>query len=220
MPSARDIKAGGAYIELGVKMSALSRGLKNAQRRLENFSGKARAAAMGAAAAGGAIIAPVAASVRAFSRYGDGIAKMARRTGWSTEAVSAYAHAAELAGTSQDTLERGIQGLNRMLLNAKLGLTSATDALDEVGLSYDDLAGKDPQAQFNLLAERIAGIEDPATRSAVAMRIFGKSGAELLPMLAMGENGLKGAAKEARELGLVISAKTAAAAERLTDQLT
>jgi len=46
-----------------------------------------------------------------------------------------------------------------------------------------DLVGKTPTQQMQVFAEKISGIENPTTRSATAMKVFGKSGGELLPIL-------------------------------------
>ena len=71
----------------------------------------------------------------------------------------------------------------RFLLNAEQGLTAATDTLDELRASVDDFAGKSPEDQFDLFAQKISEIQDPTKRAALAMRVFGKSGAQLLPMI-------------------------------------
>ena len=63
----------------------------------------------------------------------------------------------------------------------------------------------------------IAAIENPAARTAAAMNVFGKSGADLLPMMLGGAAGIQALRKEARDLGLQVSTRDAQAATLFGD---
>jgi hypothetical protein len=63
-------------------------------------------------------------------------------------------------------------------------------------------------------------MEDGATKTALAIQIFGKSGAEMIPLLNGGADGMKRLAEESDRTGNTISTKTAAAAEKFNDTLT
>ncbi|MBE2260636.1 MAG: phage tail tape measure protein, partial [Rhodobacteraceae bacterium] len=73
---------------------------------------------------------------------------------------------------------------------------------------------------LNDIADRFAGYEDSAAKAALAQAIFGRSGADLIPLLNAGSQGLKEMGDEASRLGVVISTETAQAAERFNDQMT
>jgi hypothetical protein len=73
--------------------------------------------------------------------------------------------------------------------------------------------------QFEALAEAIGGIADPALRTKAVMDIFGKSGANLLPLMTQGAAGVKALRQEARDLGLQVSGADAAAATLYGDTL-
>src|SRR6056297_299235 len=60
---------------------------------------------------------------------GDEIQKMALRTGFSTEALSEFKHAAEISGTSIDSMEKGVKRMQRTLFDAERGLSTATESL-------------------------------------------------------------------------------------------
>lgn len=91
--------------------------------------------------------------------------------------------------------------------------------LPSFGLTVADLDQLSPEKQFKLIADRLARIEDPTIKAAAAMELFGRSGTELLPMLAGGAAGIEQLQEQARKLGLTISTEDAKAAERFSDTL-
>ena len=70
-----------------------------------------------------------------------------------------------------------------------------------------------------MLADALAGVEDASTRAALAQRIFGRSGTELLPLFTAGAEGLEAMRQKARDLGIVMSTEDAAAAAEFKDSL-
>ena len=166
-----------------------------------------------------AVAGGVTALITKTAKYGDEIQKMALRTGFSTEALSEYKHAAELSGSSLETVEKGVKRMQAVLLDAEQGLSTATDSLAALGLSYEELAGLSPEEQFDKIAMAIAGVEDPSRRAALAQEVFGRAGTELLPMLSDGAEGLAKMKQEAHDLGLVIDQEAADAAAQFNDDL-
>ena len=81
-----------------------------------------------------------------------------------------------------ETFEKALLRQSRTILDASQGTATAVDALDLLGLTYMDVEGLSPDESFLVLADAIAGIEDPATRAAAAQEVFGRSGAELIPL--------------------------------------
>ena len=76
-----------------------------------------------------------------------------------------------------------------------------------------------PDQQFKLIADRLSRIEDPTLKAAMAMKVFGKSGTQLLPLMAGGAKGIEELQQRARELGLTISKEDADAATLFGDTL-
>ena len=141
---------------------------------------------------------------------------MALRTGFSTETLSELRVAADLSGTSLKSMETGVRKMQRTISEAGEGVALATDALDKLGVTTDDLAGKSPEEQFELLTNALAGLTDQNEKVAVAMDVFGKSGVDLLPMLASGKEGLDAMKQKAHDLGLVMDQEAAEKAAKLT----
>ena len=65
----------------------------------------------------------------------------------------------------------------------------------------------------------MAGLTDQNEKVAVAMDVFGKSGVDLLPMLASGKEGLDAMKQKAHDLGLVMDQEAAEKAAKLTDAM-
>jgi len=213
------IRAGRAFVELFADDSKLVRGLRRAEKKLEAFGRKVRDVGLRIAAVGAAAVTALVGAAKTFATMGDAVAKMSRRTGFSVEALSELGYAASLSGTGIDSLEKGLRRMQRTVYDAARGLSTATEGLGVLGLSVEDLKGLAPEDQFALIADRLASIQDPTLKAALAMELFGRSGTEMLPMLEGGAAGINALREEARRLGLTISGEDARAAEEFNDML-
>ncbi len=216
MGGQKGIKAGRAYVELGVD-DKISRGLRRAQARLKAFGASvtqigARLAAVGTVAAGAML-----GAAKIFSSVGDEVAKMSKRTGVSVETLSELRFVASQTGTEFGALEKAFAKMQRSIYDVGRGLSTQVDAFADLGLAAKDFEGLSPEQQFKLLADRISQVEDPTKKAAIAMSLLGRSGTALLPMFAKGAAGIEALQKKARGLGLTISAEDAAKAEKFTD---
>ena len=135
----------------------------------------------------------------------DQIDKLSKATGFSISALSELKHAADLSGVGFTELTTGMTKMQKTISDAELGLSTAKDALDAMGLSIDDIKGLEPDRQFEIMAEAVSTIKDPTEKVATAMRAFGRAGTKLIPMLDAGEEGIKDMREEAKKLGGVLS---------------
>lgn len=218
MADTRGIRAGRAFVELGVS-DKLTAGLRRAQKQLEAFGAGLRSIGTRLAGIGAAAVTGLLGTAKVFSDMGDVLDKMSIRTGISVEALSELGYAAELSGADLETLESGVRIMQRTLGEAAQGTGTAVEALDRLGLSAAQLAGLSPEQQFKVLADRISKVSDPTLRAAIAMEVFGKAGTKLLPLMADGAAGIEAMQEEARRLGLTVSTETARDAAQLNDTL-
>jgi len=200
--------------------SSMQRSLSQTQGFVKGHEAAFKKVGMAVTAAGAAITAAIGLSIKSYADAGDAAKEMSERTGLSVENIMQLDHAAKLSGTSIDSLEVGMKKAAKVITDAGDGSTSAMEALNKLGLSVDKLIGKKPDEQFNLLATALSNIKDPTERAAAAQEIFGRSGTQLLPMLADGAAGLAKMKQEAVDLGLVMSADAAAKADQFNDSLT
>lgn len=157
--------------------------------------------------------------VTSYAKAGDEVAKMAKRTGFGTEALSELRHVAGLAGTDLGSIEKAAKKMSKTLVDASEGMTTYIRAFDRIGLSAEELMKLSPEEQFWAIAEAISKLENQAIKAATAVDIFGRAGTMLIPMLDMTTEELAAARQEAHDLGLVFDAEAAAAAEKFQDAL-
>lgn len=105
------------------------------------------------------------------------------RTGIATDALQRLQFAAGLSGSSLEAVSGAVARMQKALTGADEGGKEAVAALDRLGLSAKQIIALAPDKQFEAIAEKIAGIQNPAERTTAAMALFGRSGAELLPLL-------------------------------------
>lgn len=214
---------GALRVNLGLDSAQFSAGLKKTQAGLASFGKVAvtgfAAAATAAAAAGAAF---AVAGKKAIDTA-DAMSKTAQKVGVATEALSRLNYAAGYSDVSLEQLSGGLQKLTRNLADVASGSKGpAATALQALGISATDAAGnlRNSDAVFADIADRFARLEDGSTKTALAMQLFGRTGAELIPLLNSGRDGLRAMADESDRLGLTISTKTGRAAEAFNDTLT
>jgi flagellar biosynthesis GTPase FlhF len=219
MAAASGIRAGAAYVELFVKDSRLVKGLNAASARLKAFGASITALGARIAGLGVTLALPFLGAAKLFADMGSDMLDMSQRTGVAVEALSELRYAAEQSGSGAEDLEKGLRTMTRNIIEAARGSASARRDLARLGLTVADLTGLSPDQQFELIADRLSRIQNPANRAAIAMEIFGRSGANLLPLLSTGAQGIQELRREANRLGLTMSTEDAEAAEAFGDAL-
>ena len=159
---------------------------------------------------------------QAAAKEADEFAKMSQSVGVSVESLSQLKHAAELSGTSMSALGRSLALLSRRASDAQHGLAEASRSFEDLGVSVEGTDGKLKNTEQLMLelADVFARMEDGPKKTALAMEVFGRSGAALIPMLNQGSAGIREMMDEAEQLGATFSGDTARAAEQYNDNLT
>jgi uncharacterized phage infection (PIP) family protein YhgE len=108
------------------------------------------------------------------------------------------------------------------MVDAAQGSGEVRDAFQALGVSVTDSQGRMRSSKEVMLdiAERFSKIQDGAVKTAAAMKLFGKSGAELIPTLNAGKEGLEKLGAEVDALGIRMTEDLAKAAEEVNDNLT
>ncbi len=136
--------------------------------------GAAVVAGIGAVAAAAFALAKNAAAV------GGQLNDMSEKTGLSVPALSRLSNAAQVAGSSLETLTSATfklqKGIGEDSENVSRGLA-------KIGLTIDQLKAAGPDHYLELIAAGLKSIEDPAQRAAADAEIFKDKTGELLPVL-------------------------------------
>lgn len=214
---------GALRVILGADTAALEKGLKDAQGVLSNFSKSVQSASVAIGGSLGALFGGVALGVRMTINEADKLGKMAQSIGVPVEELSRLKHAADLSDVSIESLGKAMGRLSKSMMDVAGGKKDdVSQTFDTLGISVKNADGslKSASQVMTDVAGKFGNMEDGAGKTAIAMRLFGRSGAELIPMLNAGKAGLQEMMQEADQLGIVIDTKTAKSAEAFNDNLT
>lgn len=141
----------------------------------------------------------------------DDMNDLAQKTGVSVEQLSRFKQAADASGTSIEGVGGAMIKLNR---NLATGNDQAAFALKDLGISATDATGKLKSTDQIMLevADKFAKMPDGAQKSAMAMALFGKSGADMIPLL-------NGGSEAVRNLSATMTTDFAKGADSLNDKL-
>jgi hypothetical protein len=183
--------------------------------RVQSLSARLSKQLMGIGAAVSAVGVGIAAGVRQQLNAADDMVKTASKIGVPVEELSKLAYAAKLSGLSMDTLQTGLARLSKNLVESE-------DKFAKLGIKVRDASGqlRPTSAIVADLADVMARMPDGAEKTALAMELFGRSGAEMIPLLNGGAESIKAMTDEAEAMGLVITEETGRAAEQFNDNLT
>jgi hypothetical protein len=195
--------------DLVVNLTANSKGVQSGLQEAQGY--------MTAFAA--ASVAFATASVAQFVRVGSAFDDMAKRTGVSVEALSTLSYAAKLSDTSIESVQGGLMKMAKLMGEVRSGSAQAAEKLQALGLSTTQMLAANPEQQFKMVADAIAGISDPSQQAAAAMEIFGKGAGDLLPLLQMGGKGIEYMQQKGVEFGAMITDDMAASAAELGDSI-
>lgn len=168
-----------------------------------------------------AVVTAFAACAYAAADYGEQLVETSQKTGMAVEELGALKYAAEQSGVGFDQMRLGLTRMQRAAFEAARGSKEQADTFRMLGVAVQDASGgmRSGTEIFRDVAERIAAMDDPTARAALAMRVFGRSGAELLPLLQEGGAGIDELMQRAEKLGLVMSDQAARDAEEFGDAI-
>lgn len=205
--------------------AGMSKAARTADQRMKEIERRARmmGTVLGSALAAGAGIAAAAliASTKAAIDNADAIRDMSIRLGTATETLSAYGYAAGQTGTDLDTLGRGLKVLAKNAADSLNPTSEQAKIFEALGVTAKDAEGnlKGLATLVPEIADKFAQLEDGTTKAALAQALFGKAGLDLTEFLNSGSQGLAEMTRRAEELGIVVDAQTAAAADEFNDIL-
>lgn len=219
---------GSLRVRLSMDAGEFRKGLKDAESMLGRLSAKfGFAAGVGSVAAQalvGAARSIATGLADSFKGAIDSVSELvdsSSKFGIPIEQLAGLKYAAELSGASLEQLGVGAGKLAKNMTElAGGGDNPAGKALAALGVSAKDSSGhlKNVDDVMIELADKFAGMQDGSAKTAIAMALFGKSGAQLIPTLNLGSAELAKMRDEARHLGLVLDAETARGLEAFGDE--
>lgn len=207
--TARDMTAA-AFRGVQGRLAALERGVTAVKRVMQGFAVGTVGVALGQ-------------SLKSAVDRMDDMGKAAQRMGVGVENLSRLGYAARLSDVSIEQLGTSMNKLNRNMAAIAAGDGGeAGRAFRAIGVSVTDAAGqlKSGDQVMREVADRFSRMQDGAGKTAIAMAIFGKSGADMIPLLNGGSAAMRELGDEADRTGQTISESAARNAEVLNDNIT
>jgi len=185
-----------ADVEGEGKVNALGRAIGGLSSTAGKVSGGLRGLAGAAGGLGGALgalvpLATGAGLITLAKNSMDNAAKMfdlSQKTGVSVEALSRFSKAAKVSGTDVEGVTKAMIKLSKGLVEAKNGQGQAGEALKSMGISAVDASGKlkDTDQIMLEISNKFNAMPNGAEKTAIALQLFGRAGADMIPMLNMG----------------------------------
>lgn len=205
-------------MSLVVKFTAdtaqFEKGIKNAQGVMEN--GKATAEKLDAtlgklktAFAGVVTVAGIAKITSAVKGLADSTAtaadridKQSQALGMSRKAYQQWDYILGQSGASIDSLGVSMKTLNNSLLNPSDGTITA---LNTLGVNLEQIQGLSQEDAFEMMVRQFQKMPEGATKSALAMQMFGKQGQALMPLLNSTSDTIDNLRKDMERMGFEMS---------------
>jgi hypothetical protein len=121
----------------------------------------------------------------------DHLNDLSKTTGIAVDTLGGIGFAAKQAGGDLDSAAAAVGKLNKSIAAARAGDKQARQAFDVLGLQGLVESGATAEQVLEALADKFAQFEDGPEKAALAVRIFGKAGADMIPLLDEGGQALR-----------------------------
>lgn len=175
-----------------------------------------------AALAGSAVVAGFVAMMRSIIETADKLNDLSQKTGIAVADLDALGYAAELNGTNLDQVSGAISKLARNMGEAAGGSKEAIAVFRQFGISQAEIKNGSITATDALarIADRISQMPDGLQKAAAAQAVFGKSAADIVPLLNAGGRAIREARAELEAMGALMDQSLASAADEFNDNMT
>ena len=190
--------------KFGLLIDAKTKGENNIKRlgnSMQGVTGKAKNLGMAVRGVGlafkglfaAAAVAGFAAYVKGAINTADAFGKLSTRTGIAADKLQAYVNAGKLADVSQSEIENGLRKLAQTQAEAAEGVKTYSEAYAKLGISVKKADGslKPSDQLLGEIADKFEDLPNGPEKAAVAMDIFGRSGAKLITLLNGGSEALE-----------------------------
>ena len=169
-------------------------------------------------------IAGVTASLANLARQaidtGDKIGKLSAKTGVSAQALSVLNVAGKTADVTFEQISGALVKFNKGMGDLDRGSKEAGEAVRLLLGNSKALEGLNTEQRLLKVTDAIGRMESGYKKTRAAQDFFGKSGADLIPLMNdLADGGFEKAAEKARKLGLIIDQDLAEAAQRANDNM-
>lgn len=155
-------------VVLGLDSAEFQKGIADANKKLDNLSAQMPKMAAVAGAAFAAM------TYKALA-YADAVSDTAKANDVAISSVLALSSALQQNGGNAENAGRLLSSFTAKIDEAAQGGLDAQKTFGRIGVSLGDLAKMDVDTMFTKVVDSLAKMEDPISRNAVAMSLFGKA---------------------------------------------
>ncbi len=192
--------------EIGEKLGAAGKKAGDQMGKQALGAVKKHAKAIGAALSVAAVTKFAKSCTGSFQNLASQTKSLQRVMGGTASEVSGVAGAMRLAGMDTSKANTSLVKFSKYVNSAATGTESAQETFKQLGISLKGSDGnlKSTSTLLEEAADKFAGMEDGAQKTALATTLFGKSGTAMLPFLNKGSEGIEELKKKAEELGITL----------------
>ena len=178
----------------------------NLKSQLKVMGGKFMAFAKTAAIAFTVVATAVTVALKKTADYGDRIDKMSQKIGMSRKAFQEWDYIMSQNGGNVESLQMGFKTLTTQIEGVQKGSKDSIKAFSSLGVSVKDANGqfRSQDEIFNDTIRKLQQIKNPTQKAMLANRLFGRSAAELRPLLNQEAESIDELREKANRLGLIV----------------
>lgn len=215
---------------IAVDNKTANKSIDETSGKSENMSSRVGSAfgkvAKGAAAVGTAAVAGAAAlGTAAFKMAGDTSAaadrvdKMSQKMGLSREGFQEWDFIMSQSGMSIDSAGVAMKTMTAAMDDMKKGGDASKETLGALGITTNDLKNLNREEIFEKSIKALQTLPEGYEKAALANKLFGKQGMEMMPLLNSQAGSIEEMKKQAHELGMVLGDDTVDAGVKFTDTM-
>lgn len=148
----------------------------------------------------------------AFIKEAGAIKDGADAAGIAAEQLQRLQYAAKMTGVEA-------QGLGTALRIMEKNLSEGDKSFQQLGLSASALKAQSPDEAFLTIADAVAGLRSEYEQTEISMKIFGKSGGELVPLMKAGAAAIREMGDRGEQTGNILSNEAVDGLDSLGDEL-
>ena len=172
----------------------------------KDIGGKLKNATVAVSAGLGAVVATAGVAVNKTAELGDRVDKLSQKIGLSRKGFQEWDYVCSQSGMQVESLQMGMKTLVNQIDGVTKGNKASIATFNKLGVSVRDSSGKvkNQEQVFNECVIALTKMKDGSTKAKIANDLFGRSGAELAPIINGNAQTITNLKNRAHELGLVM----------------
>lgn len=162
----------------------------------------------------------IAEFIERIADLGENAIRSSEMLGIGVEKVQELGFAARMVGGSSEGMTIALERLEKNMADIGNPTSMAAKAFHALGISEQDIKDKSPEQVLGLIANKFHDAADGAGKTAIAIDLMGRSGAQMIPLLNQGSEGLEKMGIAAKDTGSVLNDVQAEGLEKTAQDIT